>query len=64
MLKHLKQVFQIMQDSGLYLKISNMELHQDNALVLRHIINKICLCADPKKVQDIKNAKPQMNTKH
>lgn len=52
-----------MKRSGLYHKISKIGLLLHNALILGYIVSRLGLSPDPKKVQDIQNAKPPKNLK-
>lgn len=59
----LNSVLKLMNDTGLYLNIENMELLKDSALVLGHIINRYGLRLNPDKAVGIKTAKTAENLK-
>jgi hypothetical protein len=54
---HLRMVLQKLREHQLYAKLSKCEFWIDEVLFLGHIINKVGLAVDPKKVADILNWK-------
>jgi hypothetical protein len=54
---HLRMVLWRLREHQLYVKLSKCEFWIDEVLFLGHIINKVGLAVDPKKVVDILNWK-------
>ena len=51
-LKRLKGVFQKLREAGLKLKLSMCEFFKDRIAYLGHIVSKVGIETDPKKIQD------------
>lgn len=61
MLQLLREVLNIMQQSGLYIKLQKTTLMTDHALALGHIVNQYGLRPNPAKIQGIRDAKLPTN---
>jgi hypothetical protein len=52
---HLKMVLHRLREHQLYARLSKCEFWIDEVMFLGHIINRVGLVVDPKKVADIQN---------